>query len=116
MSTDDVRKEVLRDLIEFRNSLPALVARVRALPWDSDEELVVVRAGHLTSIARRYIAGELSAAEVEAWAELIECRDDVGFGSAELMEEMHRLANPSLSGPLTREMANAIIRGFDEAV
>ena len=71
---------------------------------------------NIASIASRYIAGELSASEVEEWADLIECRDDVGFGSDDLKETVHRLANQAIDGALTRAMAKAIVDHYDGTV
>ena len=116
MSSDVERARVIRDVVELRASLPELAARLRTFPWDYEHELVVVQSEHLASVARRYIAGELSASEVEEWADLIECRDDVGFGSDDLKETVHRLANQAIDGALTRAMAKAIFDHYDGTV
>lgn len=49
MSAEDVRKDVIRDVVELRGSLPDLAARLRTLPWDCEQELVVVQPEHLTA-------------------------------------------------------------------
>jgi hypothetical protein len=50
--------------------------------------------------------GSLSAADVEDWANALECRDDVGFSTSQAHELLHELANPLLTQPLSGERAD----------
>jgi hypothetical protein len=70
--------------------------------------LVFITGGHVRSVLDRFIRGELDAATVEAWASLIEYREDIGFQNGEdgpEREAIHVLANPVVEGALTREAA-----------
>ena len=46
------------------------------------------------------MAGNIDAAELELWANLIECRDDIDYDSAS--DIIHRLANLALEGEISR--------------
>ncbi len=88
---------------------------LRAYGWDSDEELVLLSAADARRILERYLTGELSAQQVEYWAELLEMRDDVGFEerqSAELRRLISVLANPEINEPLTPALAIRLRRGL----
>lgn len=69
----------LVDLIELRRPIYAAVDAVGHLDWDSDEDLVVLTGEHVRALLRMYERGTVSAAEVRAWAETLECREDVGY-------------------------------------
>lgn len=75
--------------------------------WDwSSEPLLVLTAEHFISIMDRFLSGQLSADQVEEWAENLEQREDVAFSSErkEILDEMlFCLANPSINYEITRE-------------
>jgi hypothetical protein len=97
--TEHERRTVVADLIRFRLPLAELEAQLARIPWDCDEPLVVLTTGHLRSIIDRFLAGELTAEQVEEWANLIELRDDIDFTSAPVIPDaVFRLANPYLAG------------------
>jgi hypothetical protein len=53
----------------------------------------------------RYLNGELSAKQLQDWAECLERRDDVAFdsGVADLLDDIQfRLANPEINGGISR--------------
>lgn len=105
---DDRRRAVLRDLIDFNRPIRDLRMDLGEFPWDIDEELITLTAGDVDRILRRYLAGELSAKEVEDWAETLEVREDVGFDelpNEQVLEAVHFLANPCLHGDLTEATA-----------
>ena len=77
------------------------------LSWDSDE-LVTLTVDHIQSVLERYVGGELSAAEVEHWADLIECRDDISYDET-IKELISELANPVLSGRLNVLKAQSLL-------
>lgn len=114
MPTDTEREHVLTDLVELCGPLPELAARLSTFPWDCEQELVLLQPAHIASVMHRYIAGELSASKVGEWADLIECRDDVGFGSGTLKETVYRLANQTIEGALTHDLARIIADDYDE--
>ena len=82
---------------------------LRGFSWDSDEELLQLEASHLIQVLRGYVDGAASAEEVEAWANAIEGREDIGY-QGKVLEAVHVLANPVLEGELTRDLASKLIQ------
>jgi hypothetical protein len=107
------RRSLLKRLVPFELPLEDSIAILRAYGWDADEELVVLSASDAAQILQRYLDGELSAQQVEYWAELLEMRDDVGFEesrSGELRRLIFVLANPEINEPLTPALAKRLCR------
>lgn len=75
--------------------------------WDSEQELVQLESRHVILVLKRYVAGEILSEEVEAWANLIEGRDDVDY--EEVKEVLHILANPVITYELTPPVAVSMI-------
>jgi len=95
------RQAVLTALIEFTLPLAELETRLARCGWDEDPAAALSRA-HVVAVLERFAAGELDAAAVETWANLVENREDISFESgheAALLEAIHDLANPVLQGP-----------------
>jgi len=102
------RREVLADLIGLRSSLDTAIAAVRELPWDSDVELVQLARTNVEDLLHRYLRGELSAADLEAWANAVESREDIGLehGHEELLGAfLFETANPLLAEPISHSYA-----------
>lgn len=116
MPEHDARAQFLQDLIAVRGPISDLANQINEFPWDCDSELATVQAADLTSALRRFLRGELTARDIEAWADLIECRDDVAYASPDLQEVVHALATPEISEPLTHDLARRIIADYDETV
>jgi hypothetical protein len=94
------RAKTLQDLITLALPLSIASDRLRAFPWDCKFELVSLAPADVACVLRRYLGGDLSAAEVEQWANLLEMRDDVGW-SDEVGEALNMLANPETQGALS---------------
>ena len=102
------RRSLLERLVKFELPIEDSIAMLRAYGWDSHEELVVLSAADAVRILERYLRGELTARQVEYWAELLEMRKDVGFEerwSGELRRLISLLANPEISEALTPALA-----------
>jgi len=96
------RQQILTSLIHFNAPLADLEADLAALGWGNDPEAVLQRE-HIKALLNRYTTGEIDAASVEIWANLIEGRDDIQFepGHEEIvLTAIHDLANPALQGKL----------------
>ena len=109
------RADVLSDLLRLRVPLNDAVDRVRALPWDSEEALVLLAGEDIRRVLEAYALGGLTSESVLTWANAIEGRDDVGFEvemESELRDAIFELANPELSGVLTPARANELIDNF----
>lgn len=89
-------------MLAFDRPMDDLRQELAAMAWDSDPVAVLTRR-HVSAIIDRFLNGELSADTVEAWANLVEGRDDIAFEpdhDKAVAEAVHDLANPELSGRL----------------
>lgn len=111
MTESDHPVAILRHLLAFDLPIDVLTPAVGRLAWDVEEPLVTLTRAEIDAVLRRYAAGELSAAEVETWADLIECREDIAFDPDDadpVNDLIHELANPLLAGPLTIDRAREL--------
>ena len=114
MTTVD-RIQALRDLIHLREPVADAARRLRAFPWDSDAELIVLGPVDLIHVLDLYLHGVLASTEVEEWAEAIEGRDDVGYESPHgdtIKQIVFELANPLL----TRQLEPSRAREWRDAL
>lgn len=94
------RQQVLTDLVNLQMPVEVLRSRVQELPWDSPVDEVELTPGHVLHVLALVDEGVLSPAEVSAWAELIESREDIGFSgqaAAELRNFIFEAANPEIN-------------------
>lgn len=111
------QKKLLETLVrlEIPAELPATLNALRQ--FDDDRILVMMTGNDVAVILQRYLAGELTRAQVWEWAEGLELRDDIGFGTSNEEDEhdeftlnlVYELANPTLEGDLTPERAKQLI-------
>ncbi len=58
-----------------------------------------------------FLKGKLNAAQIEEWANALECRGDVGFlpeKQSAIREAIFQLANPLLNKPITPDLAKLL--------
>lgn len=111
------RLTCLRRLVQFTAPVEETIRDLSAFPWDSDEELVTLTTSHVADVLRRFLRNDLTAKQVEEWAEALEVRDDVHFDeqpNEQVLEAVHFLANPYLVGELTRSWAEEWIGRLHE--
>lgn len=107
------RRAALQRVVELSGPVDDLARGLTGFPWDVDEPLVTLTPDHVADVLRRYLAGALSDADVERWADLLEVRDDVHFddsGEEAVSDVINLLANPLLHGPLTPARAEGCLR------
>lgn len=98
------RKETLRRLLKFEGPLEETCRELRSFPWDRDGEGIELIPTDVAAVLNRFLNGELSAHEVEAWANEVEGREDINFAAPDealLKDVIFSLANPTLTEPLT---------------
>jgi hypothetical protein len=102
------RTATVTELVAFARPVADILQELAAFGWDSHQELTTLQPAHVEAVLNRFLSGELSATEVEDWANAIECRDDIGFDrvAADAVDE---LANPLLTRSLTRQSAVAMV-------
>lgn len=98
------RKKALNELLNFSESIDALTSKLKCFSWNFEGEPVLVRTSHLVSVLNRFVQGELTKNEIEKWANIIECREDLENEESddELINKIiYELANPLLEGDFT---------------
>jgi hypothetical protein len=109
----DSRRAAVADLVCRRRPLAEAIATLRRYPWDCDEELVELGPSVLRSVLSDFLAGSISAPDLEEWANAVEGRDDIAFVPYEVIDVVAALANPLLYEPLTQETAGRLLRDVD---
>lgn len=89
------RKEILKNLIEYKGDPRELVGRLAQFGWDSDDELVRLEPVHIVNVLRAYVDGSISKDGMVEWANAIEGRDDIEFSDV-TKNLVFILANPDL--------------------
>lgn len=92
----------ITSLLEFSKPLHELRTQLSGPEWDA-KPVATLSPRHIAAVLRRFQAGELDAAAVEEWANLVECREDIEFDprrAADIADAIHDIANPELQGHL----------------
>jgi len=106
------RREYLEFLLQYDRPIKDITKALKTHGWDCDDELVALTSSHIRGVLSRFLAGNLVTADVEAWANAIEGRDDIGFDSEYeqfLIDVVFFLANPRLNEQLTEECAKRLM-------
>ena len=110
------RFDVLRNLVAFNKPLSVLADSLSKFDWDYEGQPLIVMASQVREVLTRFLAGEYSAQELEDWANLIECREDLEFEEKkheEIANVIYCLANPVLEGEITADSCKALIASLD---
>ena len=91
---------ILLDLVHFKNNIDTLKNMLSQIGFDSETELVSMSRDDIAEILQRSLDKKISFLELEEWANLIECREDIGFEDEKTQEMIFKLANPYLHGKL----------------
>ena len=86
----DNKTSILLDLVYFKNNIDTLKNMLSQIGFDSEIELV----------SMSILDKKISFLELEEWANLIECREDIGFEDEKTQEMIFKLGNPYLYGKL----------------
>ena len=91
---------ILLNLINFAKDISAIKRDLAKIGFDSESELVTITKNTIANILNRVIDKEISYELLEEWANLIECREDIGYEDEILQEIIFELANPCLYGEI----------------
>lgn len=112
MSKD--RVESVRSLVELSHPLDSIAEQLRGFEWDYEGKPVELRPHHLVKILTAFLNDKLADADVEKWANLVECREDIEFEGASsnwIETVIHELANPAITTPLSKVRAKELLAG-----
>lgn len=110
------RLNALRDLVEFSKPLHKISQSLSHFSWDFEGEPLVIEQVHIQLVLNRFIKGDCTAIELEEWANLIECREDLEFpndADETLNNIIHQLANPALHGELTLAHCTCLLESLN---
>ena len=105
---------ILLDLIHFKNNIDTLKNMLSQIGFDSETELVSMSRDDIVEILQRSLDKKISFLELEEWANLIECREDIGFEDEKTQEMIFKLANPYLYGKLDEKQVLSYLNELDE--
>ncbi len=106
------RMTLVQGLVSLSGPVNDSVRQLAALDGDDEGEAATLTKAHLVAVLKRYRDGKLTAAEVEAWANAIENREDIDFDpdhESEIDDIMYDLANPTAHHPLSPAQASAFL-------
>lgn len=112
IAVENERLELVRRLLACAMPLQTTLSTLAAMGWDYDGLPVLMTEEHIAAVLRRFLAGSLSARDVETWANGVEGRDDIASSpsSAHRMTAIiDELANPALHQPLADARARALL-------
>jgi hypothetical protein len=109
------RVDLLLQLIEASIPIPEAISRLAELSWDAEADLVELTPEHCSNVILHFIRGAIPRSEVEAWANAIECREDVEIKSSLVGEVLHELANPVLTYSLSPGRGEALLSRLQNA-
>lgn len=92
--------DILLNLINFSKNISAIKSDLAKISFVSESELVTITKNTIANILNRVIDKEISYELLEEWANLIECREDIGYEDEILQEIIFELANPCLYGEI----------------
>jgi hypothetical protein len=95
-----------------------------ALPYDCNDNLVTLRRSHICAALNEYLAGKVSANDIESWAGLLEGQDGVEYegtnsedetASEQIEHALFVLATPSINGELNPQVARDMLNTLSSA-
>ena len=105
------RKDILTDLVCLTGSVSQLKDELKSYPWDVEQSLLIVNKADIARILEKFIRDEITADGLVAWADAIECRDDIDF-EGELQEIIFEIANPDINGPNSKVRIVEILKSL----
>lgn len=112
IAVENERLELVRRLLACALPLETTLSALSAMGWDYDGLPVLLTEEHIAAVLRRFLAGSLSAIDVETWANGVEGRDDIASTPASARRTtaiIDELANPALHQPLAPARASALL-------
>ena len=114
LTQNNHKTSILLDLVHFKNNIDALKNMLSQIGFDSETELGSMSRDDIVEILQSSLDKKISFLELEEWANLIECREDIGFEDEKTQEMIFKLANPYLYGKLDEKQVLSYLNELDE--
>jgi hypothetical protein len=108
MSMD--RSSALKQIVTFGPERDLAFSALVSFGYDSDDELFEISDSVLIGVLKKYIADEVTAEELEEWANFIECREDLNYEKVE--GYIYALANPILVGTIDKDNIKQMLKSL----
>jgi hypothetical protein len=105
----NTRRAALISLLAYDRPIEELRLALAEFEWDCSEPLVSLTRDHILIILGKFLAEELTAEAVEAWADFVEVRDDIEYPDDQVLDAIFVLANPAINGVLDNQLANQLV-------
>jgi hypothetical protein len=107
------RKEILTDLILYKKELGTIQKELSIFAWYSNTPLVILNTTEIKEVFDNYLNENISNEELDDWANAIEMREDIGFGSDKIKEIIFNIANPILTESISKQKIEQYIVGLN---
>jgi hypothetical protein len=108
--------KILEKVILLQDSIENLKEMISMLPWDSQEDIFIITKQILKEILINFIDTNQSFNVIEDWANILECREDIGYSNLVLKDIIDELTNPILYGEISKEKIKNIITILDNSI
>jgi len=93
------RQQALQQIIAFGEQREAAVTALTKFGWDPSFEVISIDSHALIVVLTKYMSDEISADDLELWANFIECRDELDYSAID--GYIYALADPELMGDIS---------------
>ena len=109
------RRQLLYALVTLSQPLERIAKELSLFEWDYEGEPVIIEPIHIVSVLNRFLSGDFSAKQLEDWANMIECREDLDYDESnqeQMKQVIYELANQDTEGQITIERCKRIFLVF----
>lgn len=113
------RQQLCEKLVAWDDDPRKTSAALREFPHDCEESLATLRKADVAAALNRFLSGEVSSSDIEAWADAVEMRDDIGYEESDrdaIANTLFILSNPDINGVLTPDYAKELLVELGHAV
>lgn len=98
----------------LQGNIQSLENDLSSFSWDSEIPLYSIGVEDFIYVLKKSLNDEIDFETLISWANVLECRDDLGFENEALQEFVFELANPEINGDITKERLQGIVNELQE--
>ncbi|KIO37614.1 hypothetical protein [Shewanella sp. cp20] len=102
------RTEALEQIVTFGTDRENAYSALAKYGFDSEVEYFVVSKSVLESVLTMYLTDQITADELEQWANFVECRADLNYEAIE--DYIYAIANPYLVGEINKDKMRKMVQ------